>query len=324
MTNIQLDLERLTGYGSNLLGRPTVLTNVAIASLGGGYTGAEIYRLDLDFLLEEAETRRVPLVLKYTTECEAHTMRVLAGVPQAACLPQLIDCGQGLCGADGGLEPWLVMPFYEGKPLSTTDDEVPAAVIDSLARLHAHFASRLEDLSWAPRFDIHAFRGMLGWVLDELAEAQTRRADERLALARDLIRAARESPSIEAAFACLPVTLIHGDVHGGNILQLANGGSVLIDWGNARLAPAMFDLANMVEIDSPNWQRYWATWQSASGQAFDEPLARLGYHLATVVVNSQYLPFAVRNWPNNTEAPGQALEMIERLENAVQAMAVDM
>lgn len=232
MTNIQLDLERLTGYGSNLLGRPAVLANVAVASLGGGYIGAEIYRLDLDFRLEEAETRCVPLVLKYTTECEAHAMRVLTGVPQAACLPQLIDCGQGLCGAEGGLEPWLVMPFYEGKPLSTTDDEVPAAVIDSLARLHAHFASRLEHLAWAPHFDIHAFRTMLGWVLDKLAEAQTRRADERL--------------------------------------------------------------------------------------------ARLGYHLATVVVNSQYLPFAVRNWPNNTEAPGQALEMIERLENAVQAMAGDM
>jgi Ser/Thr protein kinase RdoA (MazF antagonist) len=212
------------------------------------------------------------------------------------------------------------MPYYEGTAISTTDGEVPPAAIDSLATLHAYYAARLDELIGLPRFDIAAFRGMLGWVVERLAEAESRQPDERLAAVRRSVRTAYEDPAVQAAFERLPATLIHGDVHGGNILQLVGGGSMLIDWGNARLAPAMFDLANMVELGSPNWRRYLAAWEAAAGQAPDEDLARLGYHLATVMVNTQYLPFVVHDWPANTQAPDQASGMTERLEKALRAM----
>ena len=48
----------------------------------------------------------------------------------------------------------------------------------------------------------------------------------------------RDDPRILRALATLPRTLCHGDPHRGNIL-----GDTLIDWGNARVAPAGLDLA---------------------------------------------------------------------------------
>jgi aminoglycoside phosphotransferase (APT) family kinase protein len=314
MTQFTLQLEPLANYGNTFFGQPSKLAALNISSLGGGYSSAAIYRVELEFRLNESATRHLPVVLKHTSETEVNVMRALGDVPGAEALPRLIDCGQ----FDGDeLIHWFVMPFFEGAPLSTADDEMPLAVIDSLARLHAHFISRLNELAWLPRFDGAAFHGLLGWVMDRLAEAETRQADERLAVVHRVVQAARDDPSVQAAFACLPATLIHGDVHGGNILALADGAPVLIDWGNARLAPAMFDLSNMVELDSPNWRRYLAIWESVTSHPLDESLARLGHHLGTVLVNTQYLPFVVRNWPDDADAPQQAMSMIERLEIAL-------
>jgi thiamine kinase-like enzyme len=96
---------------------------------------------------------------------------------------------------------------------------------------------------------------------------------------------------------------------------------VLIDWGNALIAPPMLDLANLVEIDSENWETYLATWESASGEAMDPDRARLGYHWATVMVNLQYLPYCAGGWPESQDAPAAALGMVERLRAAVGALS---
>ncbi|MBV7338642.1 hypothetical protein KFU94_62580 [Chloroflexi bacterium TSY] len=40
---------------------------------------------------------------------------------------------------------WYITPYYEGVTLGFEDD-IPAAIIATLAYIHAHFASRLEDL----------------------------------------------------------------------------------------------------------------------------------------------------------------------------------
>ena len=116
----------------------------------------------------------------------------------------------------------------------------------------------------------------------------------------------------------LPVTLTHGDVHPWNIIRLPDERSILIDWGGARIAPAMLDLANLVEIDSLNWAAYLSTWEAASGIAMDVGLARLRYHWATVMVNLQYLPFRAGQWPGNEEAPVGALDMVGRLRQAIE------
>jgi len=42
----------------------------------------------------------------------------------------------------------------------------------------------------------------------------------------------------------MPRTLVHGDAHRGNVLG-RGAAAVLIDWGNARVAPAALDLATL-------------------------------------------------------------------------------
>jgi thiamine kinase-like enzyme len=56
----------------------------------------------------------------------------------------------------------------------------------------------------------------------------------------ELVR--KEVPAHEIAG--LPRTLLHGDVHPGNVLVHADQ-ATLIDWGGSRIGPAALDLANL-------------------------------------------------------------------------------
>ena len=109
-----------------------------------------------------------------------------------------------------------------------------------------------------------------------------------------------DSPVLGLAYEQLPKTLTHGDVHSGNIFDLGDDNHMLFDWGNARIAPAMLDLANMVEIGSDEWNTYYAAWEAAAGQSLDPEIAQLGYDWATALVNIQYLPFAITHLEPDT------------------------
>jgi thiamine kinase-like enzyme len=80
-------------------------------------------------------------------------------------------------------------------------------------------------------------------------------------------------------------------MHGGNIVVGADGPTI-IDWGNARVGPAMLDVANIAQQGSANYERYMHTWQEAAGESLDPWLADVGYQWATVQVNTQYLGYA--------------------------------
>jgi hypothetical protein len=64
-----------------------------------------------------------------------------------------------------------------------------------------------------------------------------------------------------------------------------------------------------------NWIYYLNTWATISGQPMNFDLARLGYEWATVMVNLQYLPFAVAYRPaERVQAMVQKLlEAIDRI-----------
>jgi thiamine kinase-like enzyme len=79
----------------------------------------------------------------------------------------------------------------------------------------------------------------------------------------------------------------------GNLIYLPDGRTMLIDWGNARIAPAMLDIANLIELATENWRTYLEAWGEVSGRSMDLRLAQLGYHWATIMVNTMYLPHAV-------------------------------
>jgi aminoglycoside phosphotransferase (APT) family kinase protein len=316
---IKLDLDTLTTYGNSVLDQKGTLCAVEVSRLSGGYAEAEVYRVDLSFRLASGCTQTVPVALKNTRASEVGVMRALSQVPGAEALPLTIAYGQGVHTSDTGPGDWFVTPLYEGEHL-TFEDEVPRLVIESLARVHAYYVSRVKQLDWLCHLDAGAFGQVFDGALKSLEAAEGRCPSTLLARAYEHLKPARRDPVILDALAELPVTLVHGDVHPWNIICLPDGRSVLIDWGNARIAPAMLDLANLVEMGSENWETYLSAWEGASGQAMEASVARLSYHWATVMINLQYLPYQVGQWPGNGDVPASALGMVERLQNAVAEM----
>jgi len=316
---IRLELDELAAYGERLLGQPAKLCAMDVSALEGGHAGTEVYRLDVHFRLANGASQTVPLVLKNTSASEVAVMRALREVPGASALPLTIVCGKHAPIRGNESVHWFVTPLYEGEHL-TFEDEVPRPAIETLARVHAYYASRLDQLGWLSRLDGDAVRRALDGALHGLEAAQRRQPHALLAQAYGGLASAGQEPAILAALEALPVTLTHGDVHPWNIVRLPGEGAVLIDWGNALIAPPMLDLANLVEIDSENWETYLTAWESASGEAMDADRARLGYHWATVMVNLQYLPYGAGGWPRDHDAPSAVSGMVERLRAAARAL----
>lgn len=66
-----------------------------------------------------------------------------------------------------------------------------------------------------------------------------------------------------------PVTLVHGDVHPGNI-SVEDQRARLVDWANARCGPAMLDVANICDLGSVNMIAYRRSFGAAGGRALDD------------------------------------------------------
>lgn len=146
-----------------------------------------------------------------------------------------------------GENEYLYLECVEPTPWPWTDHAVSAAVCRALARLHHE-----------PRIP----RSMLNdWDYEsELAAS----AEQTLALAHSARDAAgktlwRRLGDLRRVVACLPrlratliaegATVVHGDVHPGNVLipETANGGParvVFVDWARARIGSPLEDVAS--------------------------------------------------------------------------------
>jgi thiamine kinase-like enzyme len=111
----------------------------------------------------------------------------------------------------------------------------------------------------------------------------------------------------------LPRTLTHGDMHPANIMRRADGSPVIIDWGNACLAPPMLDLANIIELGSQEWATYVAAYQAAGG-AFDAAVAERAFWWARAITGLMYIAWAVDN-------SDRATDLIAQIEDAAARLA---
>lgn len=262
----------------------------ARAPLAGGYVSAAVERVDLD----AQRHGPVAVVLKRARLSEVSAMRALAVVPGVD-RPRLLAAGRDRHGA------WLVLPFYAGAPLD--DGEVPAEVWDVLGRVHAHWHRKRP--RGVPVVDARWWWGMVtGHTLPAVRGARERTGDARLAEIVELLEAWSTDARLRAALALLPRTLTHGDAHRGNVL-LAPGGAVLIDWGNARVAPAGLDLATLAA------QGAFAP-DSAPGTGALHEVERLW---AQVQVHVQYLGFAADHL-----GTARVVEMVETAARALDAL----
>lgn len=166
---------------------------------------------------------------------------------------------------------WLVLPYHDGPPLGPAD-AVPDPVWRTLAAVHAHWRGRRP--RGVPVVDAVWWAALCDRTLVAVRGGEARTGEREFADAERALLAWRVDPAITGALARMPRTLVHGDAHRGNVL-----GDVLIDWGNARVAPAALDRATLRAQDAipPPW--------------FPEPPAP-EQDWADVQVNVQYLGFA--------------------------------
>lgn len=245
------------------------VTVVGRAPLAGGYVADAVTRVDLD--------PAPAVVIKRTTAVEVAAMRAVAVVPGVD-RPRLLAAGPD----------WIVTPYYPG-PVLAEGPYVPDEVWTALARVHAHWLRKrprgipVADGAWWRALCVER-------ILPHVRAAHERTGDTRfLAVASSLVEWA-EDPAMHAALAALPRTLVHGDAHRGNVL-LAAGGAVLIDWGNAKVAPPGLDLPVLHAQGAVDDSPYRRALAELVGE-LPADLAAMQSHCAELWANVSYLGFA--------------------------------
>lgn len=193
---------------------------VGRAEAAGGYATGGVQRVDLDVGGVERA-----VVVKPAGAAEVSALRAVAVVPGVDA-PTLLAAGPG----------WVVLPWYPGR---VATGPVPERVLATLARVHAHWlANRPRAI---PVADGAWWRALCARVRPALLAAGTRTGEGVFGEVADAVAAWADDPRALAAAAGTRRTLVHGDPHRGNVL-VEGDDAVLIDWGNALVAPAAFDL----------------------------------------------------------------------------------
>ncbi|BCJ41726.1 hypothetical protein Aiant_23830 [Actinoplanes ianthinogenes] len=125
-------------------------------------------------------------------------------------------------------------------------------IVEAFHPVQAHFAGRLGELTGVPdkRLDAARFVHVATPYLDDIPG---------LAELIDGLPAR----FAEVAACGLPDTLLHGDLHPGNVRTDGQGGLVIVDWGDSAIGNPAFDLLRLIDgLESPEpvlaaWARRW-------------------------------------------------------------------
>ena len=276
--------------------------------MSGGTVAARIERIDISVAAEGDAPRTVAVVRKWTRPHEILGLEAAQAVrPSAAAIPRLLARGTDERG------PWMIMPFYSGT--TVTKALVPEAVFRALAILHAAYAHTWTDLAGIPVVDAGWWRDIcLSYSLGAVVRQAAHSPGPQLDRARSVLERMADDRRIAEVLEVLPRSLLHGDVHLGNIL-VADGESVLVDWGSARVGSPMLDLANVAGTDSPGFTAYADAWRHGTGAALDPWAVQLGYRWASVQIPVQYLAWVVEFRP-----PAEVGRALDRAEAALVAL----
>lgn len=277
-----------------------------------GAVSPDVSRLLLNVHGSGGNSELVEVVFKRVLKNEAIALRALSRIPERpGIFPELIDEGTD----DQG--PWVVMPFYPGR----RDHGVPVAVFEALADLHVK-SIQIDSLS--DELEVIDEQHWRQLCLDRIPYCERALAIHRqptLERAGESLRERADDERFYHALDTLPKTLIHGDMHGGNVLVGAltdhqrqivefqqypdrhderwgrDASPIvevhLIDWGNSRLGPSMLDLPNVTEPGSVAFASYLRRWEELTGRPQDPWLTEVGFLWAKVFVHTLYMMWGV-------------------------------
>ncbi len=280
--------------------------------LAGGFVSKSVERLTLSLVTAAGEAIQAAFVCKTCPAREVSALELVAAVPDAQACPELVAAWICAAAPEDPDASGFVSPFYPGETLHF-GDPIPTGVLITLACVHAAAAAAPAP-GWAWAFDaahIERLQQSSERALAGSARFKSRTPTHLAWAAR--LSAAASSPALREAAEELPRTLTHGDMHPANILTRADGSPVIIDWGNACLAPPMLDLANIVELSSPEWATYVAAYQAAGG-AFDAAVAERAFWWARAITGLMYVAWAVDN-------SDRATDLIAQIEDATARLA---
>ncbi|MCW0215234.1 MAG: aminoglycoside phosphotransferase family protein [Pseudonocardia sp.] len=260
------------GSGSGGTGPGVSVSVLARTPLAGGYGSGVVERVDLD-----VDGREIAVVRKRSSPAEVAAMRAVA-VVEGDLAPRMLAAA----GDD------LVVSFVAGEPLGEGPD-VPVEAWTALARVHAHWFRKRPRA--VPVVDAGWWRALCDGTLVALRGGLARTGEPAYAAAADLVDRWGSDPRMTAALAALPRTLCHGDAHRGNVL-LDGRTARLIDWGNARVAPAGLDVATLAAQGDADPAPYYAAFAELSGLDLPADLRAVEWAWAQVHINVGYLGFA--------------------------------
>lgn len=258
-----------------------------VEPLTGGAVSARVERLTVRVVVG-GSVESVDLVRKWGLAHELAGLRAAQVVrPEAAAVPELIADGHDQTGW------WLITPLYEGVSVDAT--ALPAVLFDSLARIHAHYLRVEPPPGGIPVVDAAWWRELCtSWAAPIVRRSASRHPAGTIRRALDLLGRLAGHPAISDVLGRLEVTLLHGDVHPGNVL-VHDDEAHLVDWGSARIGPPMLDLANVINLASWQFAAYGRAWEHTVGACLDDAQVSLGYQWAHLQIPIQYLPWTVQN-----------------------------
>ncbi|MBD3942925.1 aminoglycoside phosphotransferase family protein [Microbacterium sp. NEAU-LLC] len=241
------------------------------------------------------------LVLKTATPAEVAGLRHAQAARDArGVIPELVASG----------DDFVVLPYAAGEPLG--ERPLPNDAVTALAGMHAAFVG--ERPGGVPVVDADWWHALLvDWAVPHVLEHRGSHGPELIERAVRVLQHAAGHPGVGPLLARVPATLLHGDVHGGNVL-VGPEGSRLIDWGSSRVGPAMLDLANTPDPDG-SVTRLYARARARASAPLEAHEEELGRAWAAVQIPLQYLPWTIAHGPMPAAA-----EALDRAEAALSAL----
>jgi aminoglycoside phosphotransferase (APT) family kinase protein len=290
----------------NWLGGDAVVVDVGgRVALKGGATAPVVERVEIAYTTG-GQSGRVDVVAKRATRGEAAALDSLDVVDPV--FPELIDSGTD---EDG---PWIVVPFEAGGVIGWTV-EPPAVVYAALARLHLRHLGRVDELpAEIPEVDEPFLRSAFtGFAQGGIARAAQLGPQAVFDRALEMLARFAEDERLILGLEALPSTLIHGDVYGDNVIAAGlEDAPRLIDWGSARVGPAMLDVVMAARRGGVT--AYKEAWAAKAGTPMDAWLAATGEAWATAVSNATFVGAAAERSVEVAELlVEEAEEAIERL-----------